>query len=55
LVGNPEEKGTLERRRHSWEDNIRMNLREISYRPVAGSFENGNKASVYIKGGEFLY
>jgi hypothetical protein len=29
LVGKREEKGSLGRPRHRWEDNIRMDLREI--------------------------
>jgi hypothetical protein len=29
LVGKPEEKRTLERPRHRWEDNIKMDLREV--------------------------
>jgi hypothetical protein len=46
-----------------WEDNIKMDLREIGwknvssgpgYRPVAGSCEHGNLPSNCIKGSEFL-
>jgi len=29
LVGKPERKRPLERTRHRWEDNIRMDLREV--------------------------
>jgi hypothetical protein len=29
LVGNPEGKRSLWRLRHSWEDNIKMNLQEV--------------------------
>jgi hypothetical protein len=29
LVGKPDRKRLLGRRRHEWEDNIRMDLREI--------------------------
>jgi hypothetical protein len=29
LIGNPEGKRPLGRPRHMWEDNIKMNLREI--------------------------
>jgi hypothetical protein len=29
LVGKPEEKRPLERPRHRWEDNIKLDLREI--------------------------
>jgi hypothetical protein len=31
LVGKPEEKTPLERPRHRWEDNIKMDLREIGW------------------------
>jgi hypothetical protein len=31
LVGKPEEKSPLGRPRHRWEDNIRMDLREIGW------------------------
>jgi hypothetical protein len=31
LVGKPEEKSPLGRPRHRWEDNIRMDLREIEW------------------------
>jgi hypothetical protein len=31
LVGNPEEKRPLGTPRHRWEDNIRLNLREIRW------------------------
>jgi hypothetical protein len=31
LVGKPEGSKPLERSRHVWEDNIRMNLREIGW------------------------
>jgi hypothetical protein len=34
LVGKPEGKRLLERRRHRWEDNIRMDLREIGWEGV---------------------
>jgi len=29
LVGKPEEKQPLERHRHKWEDNIKMDLQEV--------------------------
>jgi hypothetical protein len=32
LVGKPEERGPLERPRRRWEDNIKMDLREIELR-----------------------
>jgi hypothetical protein len=31
LVGRPEWKSPLERRQSRWEDNIKMNLKEIGY------------------------
>jgi hypothetical protein len=31
LVGKPDEKIPLGRRRHRWEDNIKMNFREIGW------------------------
>jgi hypothetical protein len=31
LVGKPEGKRTLEKHRHKWEDNIKMNLREMGW------------------------
>jgi hypothetical protein len=31
LMGKPEEKSTLRRPRHRWEDNIKMDLREIGW------------------------
>jgi hypothetical protein len=34
LVGNPEGKRPLRRSRHRWEDNIRMNRREIGWEVV---------------------
>jgi hypothetical protein len=34
LVGKPERKGPLERRRRRWEDEIKMYLREIGWRGV---------------------
>jgi hypothetical protein len=34
LIGKPEGKRTLRRRRRRWEDNIRMDLREIRWEVV---------------------
>jgi hypothetical protein len=34
LVGKPEGKRPLGRRRHRWEDNIRMDLRELGWHSV---------------------
>jgi len=54
----------LRRPRHRWEDNVRMDLREIKLEgvdwicsglgPVVGSYEYGNEPSGYTKGGDFL-
>jgi len=54
LVGKPGEKSLLRRPRRRWEDNIRMDLRELSglvQGPVAGSCEHGNEPSGSVKGG----
>jgi hypothetical protein len=56
LVGKPERKRPLKRPRHRWEDNIKMDLREIGLGcgldssgsgegPVAGSCEHSNEPS----------
>jgi hypothetical protein len=47
LVGNPEGKRPLGRPRRSWEDGIRMDLREIGsgQGPVAGCCECGDEPS----------
>jgi hypothetical protein len=61
LVGKPEGKRSLGRPRHRWEDNIRVDIKEIWWdgvdwihlaqdRPVAGSCENSNERSDSIKG-----
>jgi hypothetical protein len=31
LVGKPEEKRPMERRRNRWKDNIKMDLQEVGY------------------------
>jgi hypothetical protein len=63
LVRNPEGKRPLGRSRHRWEDNIRLDLREIGcgqdasgsgQGSVAGSCEHGIESLGSIKGGEFL-
>jgi hypothetical protein len=66
LVGKPEGKRPLGRPRHRWEDNIRIDLREIKWEvvgwvhlaqdkdQVAACCEHGNEHSGSIKGGEFL-
>jgi hypothetical protein len=60
LVGKPEGKRTFRRSRHRWEDNIRMDRKEIvsglwtgcvGFR--IGSCEHGNELSGVIKDGEF--
>jgi hypothetical protein len=65
LVGRPEGKKPLGRPRHRWEDNIKMDLREMRIDgcdldsagagqcPVAGFCENGNEPSGSIKKGYF--
>jgi hypothetical protein len=65
-LGKPEGKRPLGRPGCRWEDNIRMDLKDIrldwialdasgsGYGPVAGSCEHGYVPSGYIKGGEFL-
>jgi hypothetical protein len=37
LVGKREGRRTLERRRYRWEDNIKINLREVGWRARTGS------------------
>jgi hypothetical protein len=66
LIGKLEVRRPLERYRHRWKDNIRLNIREIVWGrcgldesgtglgPVADSCEDGNEPSGSIKGGEFL-
>jgi hypothetical protein len=62
LVGRPEGRRPLERPRCRWEDNIKMDLREIGFgevdwihwAQVAGSCEHGDEPSGSIKCGEFL-
>jgi hypothetical protein len=65
LVGKPEGKRPLERPRHRWEDNIRIDLQEVGCwgmdwiglaqdRQVASTCECGNEPSGSIKCGEFL-
>jgi len=63
LVGKPEGKRLLVRRRRRWEDNITMDLQELGrmyraglgYGQVADTCECGNEPSGTIKCGEFLY
>jgi hypothetical protein len=65
LVGRPEGRRPLGRPRRRWEDNIKIDLREIGFgdvdwihwaqdRQVAGSCEHGNEPSGSIKCGKFL-
>jgi hypothetical protein len=65
LVGKPYEKRPFGRRKHRWEDNIRMVLREIGWEvmacmrlaqdaEVAGFCEHCNEPSGSIKGVVFL-
>jgi hypothetical protein len=64
LVGKPERKRPLGRPTRRWEDNIKMNLREVGCgcvgwielsqdRHVACACECGDEPSVSIKCGEF--
>jgi len=62
LVGKPERKRPLRRPRRRWEDNIRMDLREIVWEfvdwihlgsghgPMAGCCEHSNEPASSIKG-----
>jgi hypothetical protein len=67
LVGRPERKRALGKHRRRWEDNIKLDLREIGIDgdeldsagsgqgPVTGFCEHGNEPSSYIKkAGYFL-
>jgi hypothetical protein len=65
LVGKPEGKSPMGRRRRIWEDNIMMDLQEVGCggmdwiglaqdRQVAGTCECGKILSGSIKCGEFL-
>jgi hypothetical protein len=65
LVEKPEGRRPFERPRRRWEDNIKMNLRDVRWRPrtgsiwlrigtVVGSCECGNELSGSIKCREFL-
>jgi hypothetical protein len=56
-VGKPEGRRTLQRPRRRWQDNIKMDLREVEWGWeiwVAGFCAYGNKISGSIKCGEFL-
>ena len=62
LVGKPEGKRPLGRPRRRWEDNIKMDLREVGgggdsmelAQERAGTCEYGDELSGSIKCGEFL-
>jgi hypothetical protein len=65
FVGRPEGKRSLGRPRRRWEDNIKMDLREMGIdranwiqlaqdSPVAGFFEHCNEPSGSIKKGYFV-
>jgi hypothetical protein len=65
LVGKPEGKRVLRRPKRGWENNIKMNLKEIGCEdmensrgsgqgPQAGSCEHSNEPSGSIKGREFI-
>jgi hypothetical protein len=64
LVGKPKEKGPPGRSRHRWEDNIKIDIREIRWEsgldsfgsgwgPVAGSCEYVSEPLGSIRGGNF--
>ena len=64
-MGKPEERRSLGRARRRWEDNIKMDLREVGWRhglnrsgsdhgQVAGCCDCGNEPSGSVKCGEFL-
>jgi hypothetical protein len=66
LVDKLERRRSLEKPRCRWEDNIKMDLREVGWGhgvdrsglregQVAGSCECGNEPSGSIKCGEFFY
>jgi hypothetical protein len=65
LVGKPKGRNPLLRPRRRWEDNIKMDLREVEWgrrlyrsgsglKHVAGCCECGNEPSGSIKCGEFI-
>jgi hypothetical protein len=65
LVGKPEGRRPLVRPRRKWEDNIKMDLREVGWgdvdwinlaqdRQVAGSCVYGDEPSGFIKYAEFI-
>jgi hypothetical protein len=65
-VRSTDDEVPLGRPRRRWEDNIKMDLKEVGYgdmdwielaqdRQVAGTCECGNEPSGSIKCGEFLY
>jgi hypothetical protein len=61
FVGKPDGKKPLGRPRRRWEENTRIDLREIVQEGadwmqglVVGSCEHGNEPSGSMKGGEFL-
>jgi hypothetical protein len=49
LVGKPEGKRPLIRPRSRWEDNIRMDLREIGWDSISGSRRNADH--YFVKNG----
>ena len=51
LVGKPEGKRPLGRPRHRWEDNIKMDLREVGYDPgdCIGLAEDRDQCRAYVR------
>jgi hypothetical protein len=62
LVEKSEEKKTHRGYKHSWEYNIKTDLKAIVWiifnwlkiAPLTGSYEHGNETLVCMKGGKFL-
>jgi len=57
----PHGKGTLWRDKHTWEDNIKMDLKEVMYEggviqlwPQVGLCEHDNRSLCSTEGGKFL-
>ena len=53
LVGNPEGRRPLGRPKRRWEDNIKMNLREVSWRGGRGLDRSGSVYGYVVSSCEF--